>query len=256
MEREQKRRIMSHSTTKERPTKMAIQGKVLKAKPDWHRMINFYDLLPKEDTTQYRNRTKHLHGLEHPSMFMFAGPTGAGKTTLLLNILHQMLGAFDELYIFSLFGKDDPLYKWCQEHFQGEVMVTNNLDDLPEVTTLDPSIQRAFIFDDIMSCPPKTQKKIEQYFCTVRHKNGSAFYCTQKYHKAPLAIRGQCQYVFLLRNIHKPDLRSIAAVYGDPQTIENMYDYCIKKEKPFWINTRKIGAGRFRCGFDEVLAQP
>lgn len=187
-------------------------------------------------------------------MFLLAGKTGSKKTQTVLNILHQMQGTFDELYIFSLFGDGDKLYRFCHDHFLGKCMVTDDIDQLPEVADLDPTVQRAFVFDDVQVLPTKIQRKIEKYFCTVRQKNGSCFYVAQNFHSVPKVIRAQASYIFLLpHSSDKKDFRTVASHFGDADQIEAMYKHCGDVGSFFWIDTRGKNEQRYRCGFDEVL---
>ncbi len=227
-------------------------------KPQWAKKTNWYKMCDNGEH-KYRNPRAHLHGITHPARMIVCGPTGSGKTQLLLDIL-RLCDNIDEIYCLTLFGKEDALYKLLEENFNGKkCLVTDDIHEFPDVTSLptDDDIQRFFIFDDCIAMQPAIQKKIIEYFITMRKKNGSGAYLSQSFFDTPKVIRKQGTQIFLLpglTKINEADFDLIAARFGNVQDIKQMYDLCEKQKEQFWIDCLGPVAQRFRIGFDRVFA--
>lgn len=225
-------------------------------KPSWAKQTDWYKMV--EDKVIYRNPRAKLHGLKHPARFIIDGQTGSGKTQLLLDII-RVMDCFDEIYVFTPFGDDDPLYKLLESQFEGKCMVTDDISELPdlkEISKEGQDKQRLFVFDDAVALPRGIQKRIMEYFIAVRKKNGSCAYLTQSYFDCPKPIRNQQSYVFLLPGLdeaNENDFNAIASRLGNMEKIKNMYKDCNDEGEVFWIDCQGPKEKRFRCGFDRVI---
>lgn len=238
-------------------------------KPDWAKRLDYYRIIADntgEPEKEYRNPRSHLHGIVHPWRAIIAGMTGTGKTQLCCDLI-RVCDNFDEVYVFTLFGEDDPIWGKLGLLFPDKkVTVTDNIGDIPDGEELikedDGKTQRLFIADDVQAAPNPVQKKIAHRFYTFRKCNGSVAYLAQSYFGCPKLCRDQASLVFLLQDMTANNIqnfKALAARYGDSNTIARMYAHCGKlnsgkdKSNFFWINCTGDELGRFRCGFDQTL---
>ncbi len=234
-------------------TSAAKQGTRVKQKQrKWDEVINFYELLDKKPK-EYRNPNTHLHGLKHPTRILLVGPTGAGKTNMLLNYINQM-DCFDRVVIFCKMAEEH-LYDWLKDHFHGEVMVTSDIDKLPDLNDLDDSKQTIFGFDDVICMNKKIQNRINEYFIAVRKKNASAAYITQAFYSSPKLIRLQCDEVALLRVDSNKDFKLIAKEYAQgvsAGTLEELYEDAQRNKSFLRICTTAEPGKKLRRGFGDI----
>ncbi|EGT60172.1 hypothetical protein CAEBREN_28370 [Caenorhabditis brenneri] len=140
------------------------------------------------------------------------GKSGCGKTNLLMNLLLDGFNGedyldYDNLMIFSstlfqpcyevlISGYENGLSKKeIRECFQRQnftvfkndkpqitISTSDNCDDIPDPSSIDPNKKTLIIFDDLML---EKQNKIEQYYTRGRHNNIDCFYISQNYIKLP-----------------------------------------------------------------------
>ena len=77
-------------------------------------LINFYELpavqalQPKTHNPNYKK-----HGLKLPFRMVIIGGSGSMKTNSMMNILYQMNGTFNKVYVFTR-NKNEPLYEYLE----------------------------------------------------------------------------------------------------------------------------------------------
>lgn len=228
-------------------------------KPSWARPTEWYRLAQSE--RKYRNPHADKHGILHPARFVIVGQSGAGKTQTVLDTL-RVMDNIDEIYVLTIFGSEDPLYALLKRMFAGKCVITSEINDIPEVADLpvNDDVQRAFIFDDVLTLPASVQRRISTYFTAARKCNGTCMYITQSFFQCPKVVRNNCGYIMLLRKLgeaNRQDFQQIAARFGDAGVIRDLYDKCQAMEggpELFWIDCLGPEIQRYRCGFDRVLA--
>ena len=66
--------------------------------------------------------------------------------------------------------------------------------------------RKIVIFDDLLNCPEKIQKKISSHFTDGRHHGISPIYLSQSYHSTPQQVRQTCTHMILFEpndEVHK-----------------------------------------------------
>ena len=138
-------------------------------------VINFYDLIPKNEKVTYSNPNFNRCLISHPAKILNCGKSGndgenPGNTNLLLNIIMRMK-CFDRYYLFVKMFDTDPLYRDVltpilkndekRSGCQVLMITSNTLDDLPDVNDeiIDSTCQNIIIFDDLCQEATKHQKK-------------------------------------------------------------------------------------------------
>ena len=228
-------------------------------KPGWDEVINFYDHIEDDQKPpEYKNPYAKDHGMVHPARFLIVGATGAGKTNIMLNIIKQM-HCFERIFVFCKL-ENEPLYAWLKDSFHGNVIITSDLGELPDLSDLaeeaDKENQGLVIFDDTISMSKAIQMRIQDYFIAARKCNLSAAYITQAYYATPKVIRIQCNYVFFLRTNSEKDFKLITREYcfdRKPEELQAMYREALAARSFFWISIDEPPSKRYRLGFGGVF---
>jgi hypothetical protein len=228
-------------------------------KPSWARQTDWYKIAGNK--REYRNPHAAKHGICHPCRVIIDGPTGSGKTQTLFDII-RIMDNFDEVYVLSIFGTDDPLYALLTKMFTGKCIVTSSVEELPTVSDIptDDDIQRAFIFDDVLALPNAVMNRVMEYYTAVRKCNASCFMCIQSYFgcggRHGKVIKQNADKIFILPGVkeqNQQDLKLIASRYGKVKEIEQLYDECARQGEVFWIDCAAQPEKRFRIGFDRCF---
>ncbi len=175
--------------------------------------IDWYRLVPEKH--EYDNPNAHRVGIKHPFSMAIAGPTGCGKTQLLLDLIHH-LGCFDRIIVFCRL-KTEPLYELLRDHYDGDVLVTNDPDELKELNAEEVEEeevknpdQTLMVFDDIIAQPTRVQNLILSHFISSRKTNRSCVVLGQSFFKIPRPVRLQCSKVILMKELSPLDVINAA----------------------------------------------
>jgi len=177
-------------------------------------MINFYNLTKKK---KLKNSNYAQNQLEYPFRMLIVGGSGAGKSNSLLNLLTLMNGDITKL-IICVYNKDEPLYNMIEEKLESNVKFYEK-GDVPELEDEDKRTHKLIVFDDLVL---SNQKKISDYFLRARKYNFSSVYLSQSYFKVPKFIRINSNYLVLMRNLAKRDLRLILSDVSTDISIDEL----------------------------------
>lgn len=173
----------------------------------------------------YKCKTKAINlnplAPQWPFRLVIIGPSGKGKTNFMIDLIMKHLW-YEKIYILAkdleedlyVFLKD--FFKKCKEKLGSEAVEAqffNELEDLPDINSLDKNIQTLFIFDDFVL--ENHQDAIEEYYLRGRKKNASMMYLTQNYFDTPINIRKNSDYFVLFDVEDKKELRSIADTHSN-----------------------------------------
>lgn len=221
--------------------------------------IDYDKLIKKEigDTLKDHIVQNPKHLPQWPFRMIISGPSGCGKTTLLLDLLmDEELGL--NYHTLHVFAKDleEEKYQWLEQRLaesEAENQFSDELDDLPNLDELDPTMMHLFVFDDMVNT--KNQDKIKEFFMRGRKKNCSMIYITQKYHAIPTFIRENANYTVIFK---PPTNRIMTTLYqdcgGDCETIQDfkkLVDQATTAPYGYLVfdTTQKKKQLRYRCGF-------
>jgi hypothetical protein len=234
-------------------------------------LINFYELpAVKELAPKSHNPNYSKHGLKVPFRAIVIGGSGSMKTNTTMNILHQMNGTFNKVYVFTR-NKDEPLYEHLELAIpdKDELEIHEGLDFLKTIN-MDKHFfgQTLVIFDDLVN--EKNQDIIGELFLRGRKlgkdkamgKNGlsgiSMIYMTQKYAMVPTLIREQCNYIILKKISSKRDTTYILRNHSLSLEIEELmkiYQYCVGNDPlNFLLIDLNVPADKaYRLNFNKIL---
>jgi hypothetical protein len=171
------------------------------------------------------------------------------------------MNCFKKLIIFAK-QTDEMLYQFLKKHFKGEVLLTENLEELPDLSDIPSNNpQSAIIFDDVVCMNTKTQNKIGEYAIACRKKNFSFFYLSQNYRSVKKLISRNCNYVILLKLNDMLDIKNILRDYSfggiNPKTLVEMYNEVQEHNRKhpddrwfLWIDCEN---SQFCAGFTKVF---
>lgn len=197
-------------------------------------LINFYEKLSTKDRPTYDNPNKTLC-IDHPAKIVISGPSGSGKGNCLTNLMNEMKGSFDNIFIVAK-TPDEPLYKYMSRTFKDRMkLLTENIDELPEQ---DDEIwktgQNCVIIDDFVCDAKRINDKIAKLFTMGRKFGGekcgaSVIYITQDIYRTPVLLRRQAQYLMLKGKHPNRSLHGILQDYSLPYKKEdfvNTVNHC------------------------------
>jgi hypothetical protein len=234
-------------------------------------LINFYTLpavealAPKTHNPNYKN-----HGMKLPFRCVIIGGSGSMKTNTTMNILHQMSGTFNKVYVFTR-NKNEPLYEYLELAVpdKDELEIHEGLDFLKTIN-MDTHFfgQTLVIFDDLVN--EKNQDVIGELFLRGRKlgkdKNMgkdalagiSIIYLTQKYAMVPSLVREQCNYIILKKVSSKRDTTYILRNHSLGLEIDELmriYQYCIDGNNLnfLMLDLNEPPEKAYRLGFNKIL---
>lgn len=124
--------------------------------------------------------------------YLIVGKSGAGKTMLGLSFLGYMLD-YDTITLCCKHPDQGKLRKLVQgikmAGMEDNLIICENVEDLPEVESYDKSKQNILFVDDMINEP---QKRLIDFAVRGRLHGVSMIYLTQSYYKVPRIIRLQC----------------------------------------------------------------
>ena len=226
--------------------------------------INFYDLLDDDLKAPQRTYDNYdrLH-LDLPTRAVVCGSSGSGKTLAVFNLI-RAFKCFDKFYLYV--DPSDKLYqqliRWIENSSGNkEVVVSDNIADLPSVEDIDDSLNNLFIIDDqLTNTKGPASKNLVDIYTKGRRRNASVIYITQDFFSplVPYCIRKNSKVIILTRFDDEKDLDNILNKYRGswtPKQMKAIYNYCVKgddendKTHFMLIDTEAPANRRFRRDF-------
>jgi len=196
-----------------------------------NKLINFYEVIPKDLKKKSYNPNFKYHNIICPFMMGVVGATGSMKSNTVLNLIREFTGTFDHI-VLVIPRDDEPLYEYLKGKVgEDNMTIYNSLSDVPEPDEWEKYGQTLIIFDDLMN--EKKQDIITTYFLRGRKVGLSCVYISQYYHAIPIKVRAQCHYLIMKQVNSKKDkaliLTSNSAI--DKNQLQQMYDYALSGDK-------------------------
>ena len=191
-------------------------------------MINFYSSMPKKYTSKQRTYAnyKEVH-ISIPNRIALIGSSGSGKSNILINLIYKM-NCFSKIYMFVK-CPDEPLYKFfiekireVEKKLKTEIlMVSTELDDLPDVDEFDREENNLCIFDDAISETSMKLKKVDLWI-RGRKQNITSVFLSQSYHAIPKLVRRNTDILMFKKIGTKRDLTMILSEFTLDKTIDEL----------------------------------
>lgn len=222
------------------------------------KMINFYDVMPKDLLPNADNPNKALHQIELPFRMCIVAPSGSGKTNFLLNLIalfSKGRGTFASITILTRVA-DEPLYNFLKLKAQN-IQIKEGLSNTPPLDKFDKEENHLVIWDDLVLA--KSLEMVENYYIRARKFNVSCIFISQSYYHIPTMIRKNCSYMVILKlGSGKREIKMIMSEFGmglEQEQIMNMYEYATDtKFVPLLVDMNTADKyKKFRKGFLEIL---
>lgn len=227
-----------------------------RTEPSEARIINMYDVMPKQFLDASYNPNFHLHRLKLPLRMCIIAPSGSGKTNFLVNLLHMFScgeGTFQSIHIITR-NRDEPLYRWLMAQCP-QISITEGLETTPELDKFDKKVNHLVVFDDLVLS--KDLSKVEQYWIRGRKLSCSVIFISQSYFRIPKIIRNNCSYMVLLKLSGQREVNLILSEFGLGITKEQLLDAyrtaTAEKLQPLLIDLEADPPERFRKGVSEII---
>ena len=198
---------------------------------DNNEIINFYELKKvKKFLKEGINPNYAQHKIKVPFRGIFVGASGAGKTNVLLNIIAKFANTFNHIYIYT--RAEEPLYDYLESQIDKSLLtIKYDLASCQSFKDENYYGQSLVIFDDMVNEKDAQQQCIKELYIRGRKLAGgvSLLYLTQNYYKVPKIIRGQTQYIVIIKVSGQRDLNMILSEYSlnaNKEQLNNMYNYC------------------------------
>jgi hypothetical protein len=224
--------------------------------PQSDKVINFYEVMPKEFLTETENPNFHLHNLKLPFRMAIVAPSGSGKTNWLVNLIHlfsQGKGTFPDITIVTR-NKNEPLYEWLSSK-SDQIHIKEGMENLPQLDKFDKDFNHLVVLDDLVLA--KDQSRIENYYIRARKLNVSVIYISQSYFRIPKIIRQNLSYLVLLKLSGERELKLILSEGGlglSRDQLLALYNYATaEKFSVLLIDYEAPVEKRYRKNFLEYL---
>jgi hypothetical protein len=188
-------------------------SKTKKNQTEFTKVINFYELPEiKKDMVSVANPGFNLTEIKLPCRMVAVALSGGGKTNFIMNFIKYTSigkGTFSHIHVYHKI--DEQLYDFLGKHCGDQITFYKRLSDLPQAKDLKSDGHQLVIFDDCVA--DKNQEKISDYFLYGRKINNglgcSCIYISQRYFGIPTTVRGQLNYMVLLKIRGFRDLKLI-----------------------------------------------
>jgi ABC-type oligopeptide transport system ATPase subunit len=180
-------------------------------------MINFYENKKvKKFVKVVKNPSFDATQIELRSRLLCVGASGTGKTNFLVNYLVASPMTFGKVIIVSKLI-EEPLYQFLKDELKGSI-VFYSLDQLPSLNEYTDSqkgeeMETLIVFDDLVN-DLKKDSKVKDYFIAGRKCGLTMLFLTQSYYKVEKVIRGQLNYLIMLKVSSGKDLKMILSDYS------------------------------------------
>ena len=192
-------------------------------------MINFFESMPKKyksKQTTYANY-KDVH-ISIPNRIALIGSSGSGKSNILINLIYQM-NCFNKIYMFVK-CPDEPLYNFfiqeiraVEKKLKTEILVVSTeLNDLPEVDEFDKEQNNLCIFDDVISESSIKLKKVADLWIRGRKQGITSVFLSQSYHAIPILVRKNTDILIFKKIGTKRDLTMILSEFSWDKTMDEL----------------------------------
>lgn len=194
-------------------------------------IINLYETIPKKFKEEERHYdTEKEVNIKLPFMMCVTGATGSGKTNAVINIIRK-INAFDKIMLWAK-NTDEPLYAAFIDQLRevekktgaSILSVSNTIDDLPDVKTINKDNTTLLLVDDMVTEKDKALSKVAEYWIRGRKQNCSCMFLSQSYFKIPKIIRDNSYYFIFAKIAGERDLQLILKDYKlgvtDDQLVE------------------------------------
>ena len=224
---------------------------------------NLYETMDKEyKDPEYWNPNKTRGMLKHPFRCAVIGSSGSMKTNSVLCIVEDA-NCWQKIYLIAK-DLEEPLYRQFISKIRNAerqcgisiLTVSNNIDDVPDLSTVDKKIQNLIICDDLLGENLKKAKNIDEVMIRGRKVNCSIFFISQTFYDIPKKWRLQCNY-YILKAIE--DERDIKGILGQKkkgtkvEEVFKMYEASTKGSNFFKINTTNPDTTlRFTMNYNEI----
>jgi hypothetical protein len=222
---------------------------------------NMYEGMPKKYLDDVFNPNFESHKMEVPFRCVVNAPSGSGKSNFLLNILDFFsdgkYGTFKTITIVTR-NKDEKLYNWLRDESK-LIDIFEGMEKTPNLDDYDKEFNHLLIWDDLVL--NKNLKPVEEYYIRARKMNVSVVFLSQKYHLIPPVVRGNCNYMVILKiGGQKREINLILSEFSLGVTKEQLfkiYEYATsEKFSTLYIDVSAKPEERFRKGFLEILDIP
>jgi len=166
---------------------------------------NYYSKIPKKLVEKHTYKNYSKVKIEVPCFGLIIGAISSMKTNTLLYLVEQ-IAAWNKIFLFTK-QPSEPLYKYLADcinkvenkHKVKVLTVSNDINEMPDIDSIDKTDSNLFIFDDMICEEKKLLERVGQLFIRGRKMNCSAFFITQSYFKTPNLIRSQCNLLIFKR---------------------------------------------------------
>ena len=161
-----------------------------------HKIINFYEVIPKKYLNDVDNPNFNLHNIEIPFRMCVVAPSGSGKTNFVLNLIKVFShgkGTFTDITIITA-NKDEPLYNWLEAQ-NDNIRILEGLNNNPKLDDYDKKYNHLLIWDDLVLS--KKLDEVCEYYLRARKKNVSLLFLSQSYTDIPKMIRKNSTFLVL-----------------------------------------------------------
>ncbi|KAJ1394610.1 hypothetical protein B484DRAFT_340328 [Ochromonadaceae sp. CCMP2298] len=180
-------------------------------------MINFYENKKvKKYLKVVKNPSFDATQIELRSRLLCVGGTGTGKTNFLVNFIAASPMTFGRVIIVSKLI-EEALYQFLKDELKGSI-VFYSLEQLPSLNEYTESqkgeeMETLIVFDDLVN-DLKKDSKVKDYFIAGRKCYLTMMFLSQSYFKVEKVIRGQLNYLIMLKVSSGKDLKIILSDYS------------------------------------------
>ena len=219
-------------------------------------LVDWYKKIPKKFLPKQHNPCFQDHHITLPFRMIIVGSSGSGKTQTLLNLLNIMPNTFEKIRIITK-CKSEPLYEWLEEKLKDfDFKIEEGLGNLPDLDSLDKTVNNLIVLDDLVNEPTKQQRPICDYFIRARKKNCSIIYISQSYYAVPQLIRQNINYLIIKQIASLRNLTMImreCSLGIDKKDLKKIYDDATQSKQDFLlIDIDGQKDERFRKNFSEI----
>jgi len=228
-----------------------------KSKTNKAELLNWYEVMPKKFLTKTHNPNFKIHGLKIPFRMLIVGNSGAGKTQTLLNIMHNMNGTFNNIFIITK-NKDEPLYNFIENKLGDKgLKIVEGIEKAPDLDKdIDKEDQTLIVMDDLVL--EKNQSALEEYFIRARKLNCCLIYIAQSYYRVPIIIRQNLNYLVIKQLSGLKDLYGIMREYTlgiDKSVLKKIYEETTQNKQDFLlVDLDAPPQDRFRKNFNDIYS--